>query len=325
MVGSSPINGKTLLLATTLLRTNNDQTSFTISSLLNVGSSSYNDVSSKMRNNVDQVERILDGNTVQLRKNGIVRLAGIQMPSGTGSNFKFPSCFSYSPSYKLRQLLPRATSVQVEVVVVQSPSTTGGAAPTKLVQAILVRNEDGLMVNEELVKTGFAKVMKPRSAPRVTRTSPSLNFDLLLSLEEEARSTGLGIYTTCEPMQEPTGDGNKGKAIQETDFVAQFEPLEKTMETVWTDDGGTQRIRMRSSSSMSTTTPPTNPGDVKGCSDFATYEEALKWFETYEPYYGDVAKLDRDGDGIPCPGLPHTSDQGRYRMKVPTTSNRRTD
>lgn len=27
------------------------------------------------------------------------------------------------------------------------------------------------------------------------------------------------------------------------------------------------------------------------------------------PFYGDVAKLDRDGDGVPCPGLPHTSNQ----------------
>jgi hypothetical protein len=109
------------------------------------------------------------------------------------------------------------------------------------------------------------------------------------------------------------------RAFEEANFVAEFEPLERTMETIWTADGGTQRIIVQSSSTGART-QPANPGDVKGCSDFATYEAALKWYETYEPYYGDVAKLDRDGDGIPCPGLPHTSSPDQYRMKVPTTS-----
>jgi hypothetical protein len=48
---------------------------------------------------------------------------------------------------------------------------------------------------------------------------------------------------------------------------------------------------------------PANPGDTKNCSDFATYAQAKSWFDTYFPYYGDVAKLDQDGDGIPCEGL----------------------
>jgi endonuclease YncB( thermonuclease family) len=316
---SNPINGKALLLAFISLQDNIDPTSIvTTSSSLNTASSNYQGVS-KTRNNVDQVERILDGNTIQLKKFGIVRLAGIQMPSGTSSSFQFPSCFSYSPSYKLRQLLPKATSVQVEVVQSSSTSTS----PTKLVQVVLVRKEDGLVVNEELVKAGFARVVKPKNTATATGTSTLLNFDLLSTFEEEARSTGLGIHTKCEPLQESTSDGTKGKAIPVADFVAEFEPLEKSIETVWAADGGTQRIRTQETSSNS---PPANPGDVKGCSDFVTYEAALKWYETYEPYYGDVAKLDRDGDGIPCPGLPHTSDQGQYRMKVPTTttSQRRT-
>ena len=54
-----------------------------------------------------------------------------------------------------------------------------------------------------------------------------------------------------------------------------------------------------------------------GCSDFSIYEDALRWYETYYPYYGDVAKLDRDGDGVPCPGLPHTKVSEIYRMKKP--------
>jgi hypothetical protein len=53
-----------------------------------------------------------------------------------------------------------------------------------------------------------------------------------------------------------------------------------------------------------TPTAPPNPGDTKNCSDFATYAEAKAWFDTYFPFYGDVAKLDGNGDGRPCESLP---------------------
>lgn len=53
-----------------------------------------------------------------------------------------------------------------------------------------------------------------------------------------------------------------------------------------------------------TPTQPSNPGDVRNCSDFSTYDQAYAWFMTYYPYYGDVAGLDGNGDGIPCESLP---------------------
>ncbi len=56
-----------------------------------------------------------------------------------------------------------------------------------------------------------------------------------------------------------------------------------------------------------TTTIPDNPGDTKNCSDFETYQEAKIWFDTYFPYYGDVAGLDGDGDEEPCESLPGDS------------------
>lgn len=49
---------------------------------------------------------------------------------------------------------------------------------------------------------------------------------------------------------------------------------------------------------------PANPGDSKNCGDFSTYAEAKAWFDLYFPFYGDVADLDANGDGIPCEGLP---------------------
>ncbi len=62
------------------------------------------------------------------------------------------------------------------------------------------------------------------------------------------------------------------------------------------------------STSTTTTTvansQPDNPGDTKNCGDFANYSEAKSWFDTYFPYYGDVANLDGDNDGEPCESLP---------------------
>jgi hypothetical protein len=53
-------------------------------------------------------------------------------------------------------------------------------------------------------------------------------------------------------------------------------------------------------------TPPPNPGNTKNCSDFATQAEAQAWHDFYFPFYGDVAGLDGDGNGIACESLPLT-------------------
>ena len=52
---------------------------------------------------------------------------------------------------------------------------------------------------------------------------------------------------------------------------------------------------------------PPNPGNNKNCGDFPSWAAANVWFQTYYPYYGDVAQLDADNDGILCESLPgHT-------------------
>ena len=47
-----------------------------------------------------------------------------------------------------------------------------------------------------------------------------------------------------------------------------------------------------------------NPGNSKNCGDFETYVDAKEWFDKYFVDFGDVAKLDSDGDGEPCESLP---------------------
>ncbi|KAJ8599016.1 hypothetical protein CTAYLR_007686 [Chrysophaeum taylorii] len=68
--------------------------------------------------------------------------------------------------------------------------------------------------------------------------------------------------------------------------------------------------------------PKPNPGDAKNCADFETYEDAKRFFDAYFDLYGDVANLDRDGDGIPCPRLPHTSDAVRFQFKRPSRQDK---
>ena len=51
-------------------------------------------------------------------------------------------------------------------------------------------------------------------------------------------------------------------------------------------------------------THPANPGDAVNCTDFRTWAEAQAWYDRYFPLYGDVARLDSDGDGIACESLP---------------------
>lgn len=50
--------------------------------------------------------------------------------------------------------------------------------------------------------------------------------------------------------------------------------------------------------------PPGSPGDTRNCGDFATWAGAQSWYETYFPYYGDIARLDGNDDGVVCTTLP---------------------
>eukprot|EP00980_Cylindrotheca_fusiformis_P028147 scaffold22583_cov106-Cylindrotheca_fusiformis.AAC.18 len=235
--------------------------------LASLNNSPSNQVSTKYFQQ-DQVVRILDGNTIKLQHNGIVSFAGARYPSAASAsgNFQFPECFSYAPTYKLRQLIPAKTSVKVRVV---------GSKPSAR-QAIVIRTGDSLVVNEELIKSGFAKT-KPITAPEL---QDFMDVKTLKTYEKEANRMGLGIFRRCDD------DYHSARAT----FVAEFEPLDYDVETRWGNDGGKQVVVKQTTKGESSQVPE-NPGDVKGCSDFESYEDALRWYETYRPYYGDVAKL----------------------------------
>lgn len=242
----------------------------------------------------DEVVRVMDSNTVKLKRNGLVTFGAVQTPSGYKSNFQFPVCMTKSPSSKARQLLPAGSKIGVCML--------DDSQSNKRPRAALLITNDGTLVNSELVRSGFARpVSRGREASEVML--PGLTQQLN-ALQREAKERGDGMYMDC---------AQQTNAVIASDD--QFEPMEYTVQTEWGDDGGKPILFQRQGDA----TRPENPGDTKGCSDFDYYEDALKWFEKYAPWYGDVAKLDPDNDGIPCPGLPHTKDQSRYRMKVPSS------
>ena len=83
-----------------------------------------------------------------------------------------------------------------------------------------------------------------------------------------------------------------------TTVTAQTTPTTTTATTITTQ---TETV-VTTPTTATTASPriPPNPGDTKNCSDFRTLAEAQAWYDTYFPHYGDVAKLDRNNDGIVC-------------------------
>ena len=77
-----------------------------------------------------------------------------------------------------------------------------------------------------------------------------------------------------------------------------------TTSTTTSTSTTTTTIAQTTTTTTAGVTQPDNPGDTKNCGDFETYDEAKAWFDTYYEYYGDVARLDRDGDLEPCESLP---------------------
>ena len=102
---------------------------------------------------------------------------------------------------------------------------------------------------------------------RARSYSPNTKYDALLKeYQADARKAGKGLWGAC------SSPGSSAQA-----------PVRKT--------------KPKESARLP------NPGDTRNCADFRTYAEAKSWFDLYFEQYGDVAKLDADGDGIPCEAL----------------------
>ena len=135
---------------------------------------------------------------------------------------------------------------------------------------------DGTSVNAALVREGYAK-------RRLRKNDDDALGSALARAEAAAKREGAGIWTTCEADRE----------VARPTFVATFDDVD--FKPAPAKDFGDA------------------PTVVRSCADFAAYEDALAIFERGTP---DVRRrLDRDGDGVPCPDLPHTTNRELYRFK----------
>ena len=103
-----------------------------------------------------------------------------------------------------------------------------------------------------------------------------------------------------------------GPFISDTPADKQDEVAQSATTTNATDTPSTTAVTEKSTTgatesatSTTTTVPeaPPNPGDAVSCADFDTWEEAQEWYDTYAPYYGDIALLDINNNGVACEKL----------------------
>lgn len=127
------------------------------------------------------VERVVDGDTIVLAGGERVRLIGVDTPE-TKDPRKPVQCFGEAASAHTSALLPPGTAVRLEHDV--EPRDRYGRT-----LAYVYRASDGLLVNADLVASGFAQILT--IPPNVA------HVDEFRALQTEAREAGRGLWSAC--------------------------------------------------------------------------------------------------------------------------------
>ena len=131
------------------------------------------------------IERVVDGDTVIAKIDGKserVRLIGIDTPESVKPNTPV-QCFGKEASDFTTRLLPAGTPVRL-VRDVEARDDFGRLL------AYVYRASDGLFVNEELTRQGYARVLT--ITPNVAHSA-----DFVASARD-ARNASLGLWSHCE-------------------------------------------------------------------------------------------------------------------------------
>ncbi|MGH9226108.1 MAG: thermonuclease family protein [Acidimicrobiales bacterium] len=127
------------------------------------------------------VERIVDGDTIVVTGKINVRLIGIDTPE-TVDPRRPVACFGKEASTFMASLLPKGTAVRL-VGDVEQEDQYGRTL------AYVYRREDGLFVNAELVRRGYAQVLT--IPPNLAHT------DEFEAAAREARVGSIGLWSAC--------------------------------------------------------------------------------------------------------------------------------
>ena len=127
------------------------------------------------------IERVVDGDTIIFTGNRGVRLIGVDTPE-TVDPERPVGCYGHEASAFTTSLLPKGTAVRL-VGDVEQQDKYGRTL------AYVYRLPDGLFVNAELVRRGFANVLT--IPPNVAHA------DEFVALAALARTTDLGLWAAC--------------------------------------------------------------------------------------------------------------------------------
>jgi micrococcal nuclease len=130
------------------------------------------------------VDHVTDGDTISVKISGRperVRLIGIDTPETVDPN-RPAGCFGKEASDYTKSLLPEGT--EVELVLDVEPRDHFGR-----LLAYVYRASDGMFVNAEIAKGGYAETLT--IPPNVTHTQT------FTRLTAEARSQGKGLWSAC--------------------------------------------------------------------------------------------------------------------------------
>ena len=129
------------------------------------------------------VERVVDGDTMVIGGGQHVRLIGVDTPE-TKDPRRPVQCFGREAAAFLSSLLPEGTGVRLVGDVEQQDQYDRTLA-------YVYRLPDGLFVNAELVRNGYAQVLT--ISPNVAHA------DEFVALAAEARAAGRGLWSACPP------------------------------------------------------------------------------------------------------------------------------
>jgi micrococcal nuclease len=128
------------------------------------------------------VDFVIDGDTIVLADDTHVRLIGIDTPEVAGP-YTDAECFGRKASDFAKRLLPRGEEVELELDVEQTDRHDR-------LLAYVYRARDGLFVNAEMVRKGFALTLTV--PPNVEHA------DELRTLAQRARARERGLWERCE-------------------------------------------------------------------------------------------------------------------------------
>lgn len=139
-------------------------------------------VAAGLPNGVDlDVERVVDGDTIVVTSKRRVRLIGVDTPESVDPR-RPVGCFGKEASDFTKSLLPRGSRVRL-VGDVEQKDSFGRTL------AYVYRTSDGLFVNAELVRRGFANVLT--IPPNVA------HVEEFVALARQAREASAGLWSAC--------------------------------------------------------------------------------------------------------------------------------